>query len=170
MTIIKHPTNPAIFVGTPDEFRIAVEGDFSAAGHWIASVNGQEQDLLCLDAEQAMREGERVFEAEARSLAYTAEAEAAIAASRLATSSGEQTEIELIQSKLTVLRDAINALEDQAATVQVCLDPDVVSRYDLSTARIDLADRCRNVIRAAGSFDQHSRTLLASQPAKKHRS
>lgn len=61
MTIIKHPTNPAIFVGTPDEFGLAVEGDFSAAGHWIASVNGVEQDLMCLDSEQAMREGERVF-------------------------------------------------------------------------------------------------------------
>lgn len=80
MTIIKHPTNPAIFVGTPDEFGLAVEGDFSAAGCWITSVNGQEQDLLCPDAEQAMSEGERVFEVEASSLAYTAEAEAAKAA------------------------------------------------------------------------------------------
>jgi hypothetical protein len=68
MTIIKHSTNPSIFVGTPDEFGYAVEGDFSAAGHWITSVNGQERDLLCLDAEQAMREGERVFEAELHEL------------------------------------------------------------------------------------------------------
>lgn len=62
MTIIQHPTNPAIFVGTPDEFGLAVDGDFSAAGHWIASVDGNEQDLMCLEPEQAMREGERVFE------------------------------------------------------------------------------------------------------------
>ncbi len=163
MTIIKHSTNPAIFVGTPDEFGLAVEGDFSAAGHWIASVNGQETDLMCLDAEQAMREGERVFEAEAHSLAYTAEAEAALAASRVVPNSDEQKEIELIQSKLTVLREAIDALVDQAGTVQVCLDPDVISRYNLSEARTDLAERCRDVIRATGNFDQHTRTLAPGQ-------
>ncbi|MBX4139555.1 hypothetical protein K1567_27090 [Pseudomonas sp. S5F11] len=61
MTIIRHPTNPAIYVGTPEEFGLAIEGDFSAAGHWIASVNGVEQDLMCLEPQQAMREGERVF-------------------------------------------------------------------------------------------------------------
>lgn len=161
MTIIKHSTNPAIFVGTPDEFGLAVDGDFSAAGHWIASVNGQETDLMCLDAEQAMREGERVFDAEARSLAYRAEAEAAMAASCVVRNSEEKKETELIQSKLTVLREAINALVDQAGTVQVCLDPDVISRYDLSEARTDLAKRCRDVIRATGNFDQHTRTLAA---------
>ncbi|KPW57136.1 hypothetical protein ALO86_200106 [Pseudomonas syringae pv. berberidis] len=118
---------------------------------------------MCLDAEQAMREGERVFEAEARSFAYTAEAEAAMAASRVVPNSEEQKEIELIQSKLTVLREAIDTLVDQAGTVQVCLDPDVISRYNLSEARTDLAERCRAVIRATGNFDQHTRTLAPGQ-------
>ena len=57
----------------------------------------------------------------------------------------------------------IHALVDQAGTVQVCLDPDVISRYNLSEARTDLAERCRDVIRATGNFDQHSRTLAPYQ-------
>lgn len=60
MTIVKHPTNPDIFVGTPEEFRIATTGDFACSpDQWIASYKGRELDLLCQTPEDALAEAER---------------------------------------------------------------------------------------------------------------
>ncbi|KWT12093.1 hypothetical protein NLO85_22100 [Pseudomonas savastanoi] len=61
MTIIKHATNPAIFVGTSDEFDTAQDGEFSASGLWFFYVCGKEGGLACLSAEDAMQAGEKEF-------------------------------------------------------------------------------------------------------------
>jgi hypothetical protein len=74
MARIQHPTNPDIFVATPEEFGIAITGDFSLSPtDWIASVKGRELDLVCESPEQAFADAERYCAREKADAEYTRE-------------------------------------------------------------------------------------------------